>query len=245
MKALLVLISLAIVIFDGFLFLRTDKGGDVNFIFNLAYSIIFILGAVIAFAKLKTFKEDANMKLALRFFSFGLVFYAIGLFIWTYFNLFLRTEIPYPSLADAAFLLYYPGVILGTYFLVKSFGGKFTGKLIFEGVLTFLVFFGILYLFLNQTSQGIGVSFGARFLNILYPIADSFLTALAITILRTEKGIADHPNILYFVFAFIVLAAADTIFSFRSSNGIYWNGDISDFLFAVSGFLTAWGILTL
>ena len=105
--------------------------------------------------------------------------------------------------------------------------------------------FDILYLFLNQTSQGTGVTFGAKFLNIVYPAADSLLTALAITILRTEKGIADHPNILFFVFSFIVLAAADTVFSFRSSAGIYWNGDISDLLFAVSGFLTSWGILSL
>jgi len=245
MKFLLVIIYLTIFVFDGILFMMPGKTGDINFIFNLAYSVIFILGAVIALGKKKKFPEDANYRRSLNFYAFGLAFYAIGLFVWTYYNLFLRTNVPYPSMADAAFLLYYPGVILGTIFLVKSFGGKFTVRLVVEGILTFLVFFTILYLFLNQTSQGTGVTFGAKFLNIVYPAADSLLTALAITILRTEKGIADHPNILFFVFSFIVLAAADTVFSFRSSAGIYWNGDISDLLFAVSGFLTSWGILSL
>jgi len=241
----LVITSLLILIFDGVLFFTPDKTGDINFVFNLAYSLIFILGSVIAITKLKKYPQDTNMKSSLVFYALGLIFYALGLFVWTYYNLVLRSPIPYPSLADVAFLLYYPGVILGTFFLVNSFGGKFTPKLIVEGSLTFLVFFAILYFFLNQTSMNSGVSFGANFLNILYPLFDAFLTALAITILRTEKGIADHPNILYFVFSFIILAVADTVFSYRSANNLYWNGDISDLLFAVSGFLTAWGVLSL
>lgn len=245
MRVILVIIGIVVVVFDVFLFLNPIKGGDINFIFNLVYSLIFVLGAFAAYTKREKFPDDPNMKKSLSFYALGLGFYALGLLVWTYYNLILRTPVPYPSLADLAFLMYYPGVIIGTYYLVHSFGGKFSAKLIAEGFLTFIVFFAILYIFLIQTSQGETVTFWARVLNITYPVADSFLTALGITILRTEKGISDHTNMLFFIFSFIVLAAADTIFSLRVASGAYWNGDISDLLFAISGFLTAWGILSL
>lgn len=245
MRLILILISIGILIYDGILFMMPGKGGDVNFIFNLAYSAVFILGAIFASVNFKKFSGSPDLKRSMLFYGLGMIAYALGLFVWTYYNLILRVDIPYPSLADAAFLLYYPGVILGTYFLLKSFGGALTSKLIVEGILVMLVLFVSLYLFLNQTSLGPDVTTGAKILNILYPFFDSFLVALAITILRTEIGISEHPNILYFVFSFIILAVADTLFSFRQAAGIYWNGDISDLLFAVSGFLTSLGILSI
>lgn len=244
MKLILIIAGIGIAIYDALLFLMPVKGNDINFIFNLAYSGVFIIGAIAALIDIKKFSGTPDLKRSMLFYAMGMAFYALGLFVWTYYNLVLRVDIPYPSLADAAFLIYYPGVILGTYFLLKSFGGLLTRKLIVEGLLVMVALFITLYLFLNQTSLGPDVTYGARILNILYPFADSFLVALAITILRTEKGISEHPNILYFVFSFIILAIADTVFSFRQAAGVYWNGDISDLLFAVSGFLTSWGILS-
>lgn len=244
-KTILALLGLGILIFDGFLFVNPNKGMDANFYFNLAYGLIYLLGAIVSFIRIKKYPYSPNMKRALTFFGIGMFSYGAGLIVWTYFNLVARIAVPYPSLADVFFILFYPGIIAGTFFLLQSFGGKITTRLVVEGVITLLVFFTILYLFLNQTSQGTSVSSLAKILNILYPFGDAFITSLAVTALRTEKGISEHPNILYFVFAFILAAAADTIFSFRSANSLYWNGDISDLLFAISGFLIVWGILSI
>ncbi|HKB88021.1 MAG TPA: hypothetical protein VKC53_00020 [Patescibacteria group bacterium] len=245
MKIILLTISVLVLLFDGFLYTNPDKITTLNYLFNLAYGIIFFLGMYAAFIRSKRFTDKPNLQKSMVFFGLGMFFYGLGLVIWTYYNLVLKIEIPYPSFADIAFLIYYPGVFAGIYFLIKSFGGVLTKKLVIEGSLIFLVFFMIIYFFLNQTSLGPDVSLGARYLNIGYTFFDSILIAMSITILRTEIGISSHPNILYFVFGFIILAVADTIFSYRSAVGSYWNGDMSDFLFAVSGFLTSWGILTI
>lgn len=244
MSLILIVVGVLVAVYDAVLFMLPTKGMDVNFYFNLAYSLIFILGGVFAAIKIKRNGTSPDLKKSMIFFAFAMFAYALGLFVWTYYNIFLRIDIPYPSLADIAFLLYYPGVILGTYFLVKSFGGLITGRLIAEGLIVMVILFISLYLFLNQTSLGPAVTYGAKVLNVLYPLFDSFLVALAVTILRTEKGVSEHPNILYFVFSFILLAIADTVFSFRSAAGVYWNGDISDLLFAISGFLVGIGIIS-
>lgn len=245
MRILLVVIAGVTLIFDGFLFRNPDKTTLFNYLFNLVYAVIFILGMHIAFLRADKFIDRPNLQKSMRFFGGALFFFGAGLITWTFYNLILKVSIPYPSLADVSFLFYYPAAIAGIYFLIKSFGGEITKKLIIEGLLIFLIFFGSIYLFLNQSSLGSDVPFWARFFNVVYPMADSLLVAFAITILRTEKGISTHPNILYFVFGFLILAAADTIFSYRSSMGTYWNGDISDTLFALSGFLTAWGLLSI
>jgi hypothetical protein len=245
MRILLAALGIGVFLFDILLFKNPDKVTNLNYLFNVAYALIFLFGASAAFLKSKKFPQAPNMGRSMAFFSLGMLFFALGLLVWTYYNLVLKISVPYPSFADPFFLIYYPSAILGIYFLIKSFGGKLTGRLIVEGVLTFLVFFGILYFFLIQTSLGPDVTFWAKFLNIAYPLSDSFLIAFAITVLRTERGVSSHPNILYFVFGFLILAAADTAFSYQSANNLYWNGNISDFLFAVSGFLTSWGILSI
>ncbi len=245
MRTLLIVISFLVLVFDAFLFASPDKATIFNYLFNLAYAVIFLLGMYIAFVRSNRFVDTPNLHKSMRFFGAGLFFFATGLIIWTFYNLVLKVEIPYPSLSDIAFLLYYPGAILGIYFLIKSFGGEITKNMAVEGILIFFTFFALIYIFLNQTSLGPDVAFWARFLNVLYPLADSLLISFAITILRTERGIAGQPYILYFVFGFLILAIADTIFSYRSAMGVYWNGDISDLLFAASGFLTSLGLLSL
>lgn len=245
MKLSLIILGIGVLVFDAVLFMHPDKTTSANFAFNLAYSLIYFLGAIVAFSRVHKFPSSGNTGKSMIYYGIGMVMYGAGLIVWTYYNLVAKIDIPYPSLADVFFLLFYPGVILGTYYLLKSLGGKITLKLFVEGFIILIVFFITLYLFLNQTSLGPGVTGWAKILNILYPFADAFITALAITALRTDIGISEHPYILYFVFAFIVAASADTIFSFRSAIGVYWNGDISDLLFAISGFLISWGILSI
>ncbi|SRR5258708_7363094 len=244
MRTLLLVFMVIVLGFDAFLFKNPDKQTTFNFLFNLVYALIFLLGATFAFFKSKQFPTAPKLQKSMLFFASGMFSFACGLITWTYYNIVSKIPIPYPSLADVFFLLYYPGVLIGIYFMITSFGNQVTKKLMFEGFLVFLVFFSLLYIFLSQTSLDASLPFLARFLNIIYPCADSLLIASAITVLRTEKGVSTHPNILYFVFAFFVLAAADTIFSYRSASGMYWNGDVSDLLFTISGFVMALGFLS-
>lgn len=238
---ILVLVLLAVAAIEAQIYTQGSKTGDINYYVNVAYSLLFFIGAITAFVKYSKINENKDLKKSALFFAIGNSFYGIGLLIWSYYNIFLKVEMPYPSWADASFLIFYPGTIAGIIFLIKAVGEKMTKRMLWEGLTVFLIFFGILYQFIYQNSAGIGFFDPTNMLNFVYLMADSMLTAAALIVLRTEEGISKHPYILYFVFGFIMLATADTIFSYSSAIGTYWNGDISDILFALSGFLTAFG----
>jgi two-component system, sensor histidine kinase PdtaS len=243
MKFLLTGVFILVLIFNTYLFITPGKSGFANYFFNLAYSVIFILGAYIAFSKSKIMTYSRELAISLVSFSLSMVFFALGLVSWAYYNLVVAVEVPYPSISDLFFIIYYPAVAIGIYYLIIAVGGGFTKKLVLEGLLIFVVFFMILYLFLDQTNSSPDPSQITSLLSTGYILGDALLTSLAITILRTEKGTSLHPYLLYFVFGFLMLATGDTIFSFRSATGQYWNGDISDLLFAISGFVISLGFI--
>ena len=141
MKILVLVISALVFVFDAFLYIGPDKVTTLNYIFNLAYSVIFFLGMYAGFLRSRNFVDKPNLQKSMIFFGIGMFFYGVGLVIWTFYNLILKVEIPYPSYADISFLLYYPGVFVGIYFLIKSLGEQINRKLLMEGVLIFLVFF--------------------------------------------------------------------------------------------------------
>lgn len=243
MKNLLIITGFLVAILNIYLFWIPDKQTDLNYFFNLAYALIFFISGFTAYAKSTGLTISKNMSKSLFTLGTGMICFGMGLVVWTYYNLAAKIEIPYPSLADLFFLLYYPFIIVGIYYLINAIGTGPDKKLVIEGVLVFIILSAILYIFLDQTSQD-EVGPVASLLSISYIVCDSLITSFAITILRVQKKSFD-PQILYFVFGFLILATADTIFSYRTAREIYWNGDISDTLFALSGFLTGMGFLNM
>ncbi len=239
-----ILLVLVNVVWNVFLYLNPDKQTVYNYLFNIAYSSIFIYGASVAFHTLKNYSLSTPIGKSLLFYTISLSLYTLGMFAWTYYNLILKVEVPYPGIPDLFFVLFQPFSLLSFYFLVKSYGSTFTLPRLLElGVLSLVLFF-ILYSFLKTTSLGEELSFLTRILNITYPLFDALLAGLAIIGLRTEKG-ALHPNLLVFVFAALAMVFADTAFSNRSATGTYWNGGISDTAYAISATLFTFGLINL
>ncbi len=227
-----------------FLYFNTDNQTIYNYLFNVIYSLLFLYGAGVAFIASRNYSFSTPIGKSLVFYTISLLAYALGLFVWAYYNIILRVEVPYPGAPDIFFVLFQPFAALSFFYLVKSYGSKFTPPRVIEFVVLSSVLFFILYSFLKTSSLGADLPIMARVLNITYPLLDAILASLAIIGLRTEKG-ALHPNLLIFVFASLAMVFADTTFSYRSSAGIYWNGDIADTGFAISATLFTWGLMNL
>ena len=222
----------AAAVWNIFLYLNPDKGTPLNYLFNAFYALIFLFGAVVA---------SRGHKKYLLFYSLALTSYSIGLFVWTFYNLVLKVEIPYPGTPDIFFVLFQLLLVIGFILMVNDFGGRFKLRSIIEFLLVFGIIFGLLYSFLNLGRQDESLSILAKGLNFYYPMFDSILVALAVAGIRTEMG-SLHPILLVFAFASLTMAAADTSFTYLASAGSYWNGDIADSLYAASGSLFAIGI---
>lgn len=239
--AALVLVN---VVWNIFLCINPDRQTPYNYLFNVTYGLMFLLGVIIALVGSKKFSSVTNLRKSLIFYALSLSMYVAGLFIWAFYNLVIKTSIPYPSISDIFFVLFQPFSAIAFVFLIKSFNGKFTLSRLIELVILFVAFFGILYSFLLKGSLSEGLPFLTNALNVFYPAFDAFLVSLAITGIRTEGGNL-HPNILIFAFAAIIMAFADTIFAYRTTQEIYWNGDIADTLFFVAASLFTIGIISI
>lgn len=229
-KLILICLIVFNIVWNIFLNVNPDKATLWNYLFNFTYALIFIFGAGVAYKK------------SLYILGTGVLSYALGLCIWTFYNVFLKTPVPYPGLSDVAFLCFTPLTGLGFILLLRRLGFHFSASIIIQSIILCGVLFYIIYSFLNKSSLGDEVPFLHRVLNISYPFSDAVLIAIAIGALKTEKGLL-NPHILLFVFAFLTFAAADTIFSFRVTNEIYWNGDVADTLYLIAASLFAWAII--
>src|SRR4051812_45188649 len=95
-------------------FLTTSFEGEVYY-FNWFYGLIALTGSLytIFFVARKWGGYKSVIGKSLIFISLGLLSQWFGLQIWTYYNLILKIEVPYPSFADIGYFALIPFYTLG------------------------------------------------------------------------------------------------------------------------------------
>lgn len=213
---------------------------ELNYLYNLGYGIFFI---VASFIHLSNAKKNPLFRSFYYSASIASLGYFVGLAIWTYYNL-SGLDLPYPSLADIAFICFYFFSIVGGINATKKLGGVITFSRAIESLILWGLLFTISYNFVKFNSQMTDVAPLANFLNLLYPLLDTFLLTLALMVIRSQSGRL-QPSLLFLVFSFLALTLGDAIFSYQTTNNYYWNGNYVDFLFAIFSYLYAMGSLAL
>lgn len=221
------------ILFCGFLYFEPTHTTNLNYLYNASYGLNFLLASYLSFSFLKAFPKQQS---ALLSFASAFTSFTVAQAIWIYYNLFTNTEIPYPGPADFFWVLFYFLIALGVVLLLKSFSVSLT----FSNLMEILVISGLIFLiissFLSLNNTQVGLPFLTKLLNYAYPICDSILIALSITALRSHIGRL-NSNFLYFIFGFIALTIGDTTFAYQTTLETYWNGNITDLTYAISGFL--------
>jgi hypothetical protein len=223
------------------LYLTHQRNTPWNNFYNIAYAFLYFSVGIIALLGTRLNDLKSTVGKELLSIAIGMFGFAIGLFIWFYYNTVLKIEIPYPSLADIFFVLYIPFLGYGIIKLLNVFGLLFSKRILLEAVTIFIISGIIILKFGNPPGSAASLSFFAQALNIFYLLGDTFLITLGIMLIRLTKG-KIHNSFFYFIGALIIMAGADIIFSYRTAYNSYWNGDISDLLYAVSGFLFGLGV---
>lgn len=243
MLRLLVILQILVTVW--WVYLQQSPGvSDIqHFLFNGMYGLIFLTGGVGGLfhgIRLGGFRSTVGR--AITFISLGLSSYGIGQFIWMSYNLIFRQPVPYPSYADLFFITATPLFGIGFWHILRMYRTFITHRLAGELAIAFVIASAAIMFILGLPDVSSELGFGAKFLNVFYPFGDALLVSLAFVTFRTGGGTVDKSIIMYAV-GMLLLAAADTVFTYRNNVGIYWNGDISDFLFALSGFFISLGII--
>lgn len=232
---------LLLALFSFTLYINNQRTTQWNYLFNIVNGLLYVSGGVVALygTRLHGFRSSVGRELFSI--AIGMIGFAVGLFIWSYYNLFLNVDTPYPSFADIFFVLYIPFIAYGIINLLREFGLFFSKKILFQSVGIFILAGIFIFFYGNPPDLAATTPFLEKAVNIFYLIGDSFLITLGIMLIRLTEG-RIHKSFFFFIGALFVMALADFNFGYRTGADIYWNGDITDVLFALSGFLFSLGV---
>jgi hypothetical protein len=247
------IISIIYFVTTAFWVLLTVYTGHTNHPYGLYFQILLFiipfLGALAGFrnAKLWGGFRSAIGK-AIILISLGTLTWSIGMLAWNYFIFVVKVEVPYPSWADAAFILSWPLWALGVVYLSKATGVKFALRQTKGKILLFIVpivaIVASYYLLIKVARGGIieldVLNVWKLFFDLFYPIGTAVILAVALTFFSLSRdflGGRYKIPIAVLVVAFLINYLSDFMFSYTTTNGTYFNGHLVDFLFVTAMYL--------
>lgn len=226
-----------------------------NYLYSFAFSLIPLFGGLLAMINAKywgLFKSSLGR--AIFFLGGGLFSWGVGSMIWSYYNFVEHISAPYPSLADVGFILSLPAWAIGMINLSKATGTKFAfkklrGKLILFLLPILIVFFSY-YLLVGIARDGVifqaEENFTKLFFDLAYPLGDVVILSLALVIF----GLSFHyfggrykGSVITVIVGLGLMYFADFVFSYTTTTGKFYNGNLGDLLFTAALFLMTYGCL--
>lgn len=244
-----------LVVFWILLFLSGSKTGFYNYLYSFLFGLIPLIGG---FISMKNSKLWGGLKSAIGkavfFIGLGLFCWGSGETIWSYYNFFLNEPAPYPSLADIGFApsIFFYG--LGAFYLSKATGAKYGLRNIYAKIFTVaaaILVAAISYYILVIVARG-GVivppeeTLLKTVLDIAYPLGDFLALVISVIISGLSfryfggKYLLDIISILL---GLAVMFVADSVFSYTTTAGTFYNGQFGDLLLTTGLFLLTFGVL--
>ncbi len=175
--------------------------------------------------------------------SLGLIAWSGGMIIWNYFLFFTTVEVPYPSWADAIFILSWPLWTYGIWKLSEAIGARFALRKVSKSfaVLPITIILLSIYLLVYVARGGITYNNPLKlFFDLFYPLGDIVIltaTTSAYFLSRNFLGGMYRVPILTLLSGFVLNYFSDFLFSYTTTNGTYYNGHFVDFLFTTTMFV--------
>lgn len=245
-----------LVVYWGFLHRSGLKTSNYNYLYSLLFSLTPLIGGLIGMVKAGIWgRFKSAIGQAVFFFGLGLFLWGAGSMVWSYYNFVIKDALPYPSLADLGFApsIFFWGV--GAVFLSKASGARLAfRKSLFAKVCTAIAVVGITYaayhLLVQKARGGVIVPAGESplkvVLDIAYPLGDFIALMLSVIIFGLSfkyfGGYFKTP-IIFLLVGLGTMFGADFLFSYTTTVGTFYNGDVGDLLLTLGLFLMTFGLL--
>ncbi len=246
---------MSLFIFWDILYLSGEKTGFYNYLYSFLFGLIPLFGGITAIIKSSVWgRFKSAIGKAVFFIGIGLFLWGVGETVWSYYNFFKGIAAPYPSIADLGFApsIFFYG--LGAVYLSKATGAKYglkskTAKavVILAAVITSILSY---YILIVIARGGILLPEGEgalkAILDIAYPFGDFLALAVAVIISGLSFkyfGGKYKIDIFSILAGLAVMFIGDSIFSYATTVGTYYNGNYGDLVLTVGLFLITFGIL--
>ena len=225
-------------------FVLNGEDTSLNLIWAATYQLMAWFGGIYGLISAQGWGGwNSRMGRMIQYFSFGLLLQGFGQTVFSFYNIVLHIEIPYPSIADAG---YFSSVIfytLGIISLARISGASFKLNDL-QGKIQALIFplimlIGSKYLFLSNYEFDWSSPLRI-FLDFGYPLGEAFYVSVAILALFFSRnmlgGVMRNP-IKIMMFALIAQYAAEFNFLIQALNASWMNGGYGDILYLISYFI--------
>lgn len=238
------------------LFVSHTTDGFYNYLFSFLFGLTPLVGGAVAMENSRVWgglKSAVGRSVFLI--GLGVFLWGVGEAIWSYYNFFLGVAAPYPSLADLGFApsIFFYG--LGAMFLAKATGAKYFLRdhwyaRAFLVIGPILVAIFSYYVLVTVARQGAIVFEGdtslKALLDIAYPLGDFVALVVAVVVSGLSfkyLGGIYKMHIYAILLGLGVMFVGDTIFSYTTTVGTYYNANFGDLILATGTFLLTFGVL--
>lgn len=174
-----------------------------------------------------------------RYLGAAMALWGLGEVIWGYYEVILGDEVPFPSIADIAYLAAVPFAVVGVLAFARGSGIRFQVRTILDGCLVsgallFITWALVLGPVWRADAGGVWV----HLVSIAYPVTDLILAVLALVIVQWGNDV-DRSSLRMVAAALLVMAATDTAFTWLTTNGTFTSSNPMAMLWPVSYLMLA------
>ena len=227
-------------LYDSYLWTLPSHTTAWNYWMNFVFGSMFTLGGI--YGIYHAFKSGISSSIGRALFLIGaaLVMWALGQYLWGYYNLVLGVEVPYPSWVDPLLLSFYFLLGAGVIILIKLFSPSITKRVVLDSAALGLVS-GAIIIFIMRPDLSPELPTIIKVLNVLYPLGTAILVALTLIIMRIGGGSIRNSFPLFAV-GLVIHALTAFIYGYSITNGTYWNGGFVELAGLVSGYFLSIGL---
>jgi len=237
-----------------FIFFNHLENTNQNFLYGAVEGALPVLAAIFGFVNVKKWGGHTSaMGRAVLYLSFGLLTWGVGTLIFAYYNIFLDVEVPYPSLADASYILSWFLWAISMINLSKATGVKFGLRKILGRMMLFIIPIIIsifsYYVLIVVARGGALISdieggWVKTFFDLAYPIGDIVILTIALLVYGLSfnylGGFFKWPIIIIlagFVFNYI----GDFSFVYSVTKETFYVGNWVDLVYTLAFFMLGLG----
>jgi len=238
------------------LFVTGTTDGFYNYLFSFLFGLTPLIGGLVAIESARVWGGlKSAVGRAVFFIGLGILLWGIGEATWSYYNFFLGVPAPYPSIADIGFApsIFFYG--LGAVFLARATGARYALRdhwyaKMFLIIAPFIIAIVSYYILVIVARGGVVIPQGEdglkSLLDVLYPLGDFVGFAIAVIVGGLSYkylGGRYQWDVYAILLGLVVMFVADSIFSYTTTVGTYYNADFGDLILALGTSLLTFGVL--
>ncbi len=166
----------------------------------------------------------------------GMAGWTVGAALWIYY-LSIADRSPFPSLADAGYLMFPVGAAFAMVLFPVGYSGHSRARFLLDGFIVAGALFEISWVFvLRSIFESEGTRSFTLALAVAYPVSDIVVATIAIMVLaRARTG--RRSTLAMLAGGVVFMAFSDSAFAYLSAQGVYMTGHVVDIGWAIA-FLT-------